>query len=266
MLTDAHCHPFDLARRFPGAEQERRELGVMAAASACDQEEFARNEKLALDSAAENAAPLKLCFAVHPQQPAAENVKMAAMEKLLETLDDLASNGRVAAVGECGFDLFNAAFRETEKIQEKIFESQMEIALRYNLPVVIHARRAAGKIFAYSARLAKSRAVVFHSWPGTYEESQALLRRGVNALFSFGNTVLNGHKHAIRCCSLLPAERLMTETDAPYQPVKTEDFSRYSNLPQIIETIAAWRAEAGKNISAEQLETQIEENFRGVFC
>jgi TatD DNase family protein len=271
VLTDAHCHPADLVRVFPQAEEERRRLGATAAASACDMEEFAYNEELARNAASDGASPLLLCFAIHPQLPAAkiENGKPFTEIELndtLVTLHDLASAGRIAAIGEFGFDLYNAAFRETEALQDKIFAAHLEAAIRYDLPAVLHVRRAMHKIFAAAKILTKCRAVVFHSWPGTFEEGQSLLRRGVNAYFSFGNTVALNHKQAQKSCALFPAERLLTETDAPFQPLRGKNFSQWADLPLVIENAAALRCEAGSAVTdAKELESQIETNFRAVF-
>jgi len=260
MLTDAHCHPFDLYSRFPQAE-ERESSGVIAAASAGGLDEFAYNEELAKKRSAGNLAPLLPCFAVHPQLPAVRNLNGAPLtndeiNNALETLYNLAAAGRLAAVGECGFDLFNASFRETEAVQDRIFSAHLETALRYDLPVVLHARRAMHKIFANARNLAKCRAVVFHSWPGTFDEGMSLLRRGVNAYFSFGNTIRNGHKQAMLCCAGFPAERLLTETDAPFQPPAGQNFSCWDDLPHIIEKAASLR-----NVPANELEARIEYNF-----
>jgi len=260
-LTDAHCHPFDLVRAFPQAEHARRQLNVLAAASACDMEEFTCNENLSLKAAAEKAAPLLPCFAIHPQQLSAwKTNQKQECEKLLAILDELAAAGRIAAVGECGFDLYNAEFRETEAWQEKVFASHLEIALRYDLPIVLHVRRALHKISLFIKELAKCKAVVFHSWPSPPEEGFSLLRRGVNAYFSFGNSILNGNKKAASSCALLPAERILTETDAPFQPVQGEGFSQWENLPRIIKATAALRSK-----DAGEIESQIEKNFREVF-
>jgi TatD DNase family protein len=264
MLTDAHCHPFDLYSCFPQAEEERKSLGVATAVSACDLNEFVYNEELAKKYAAENLEPLLPCFAVHPQLPAVkitngEPLTSDEINNYLETLYNLAKAGRLAAVGECGFDLFNAVLRETEVVQDMIFSAHLETSLRYDLPVVLHMRRAMHKIFANVKNLAKCRAVVFHSWPGTFDEGISLLRHKVNAYFSFGNTIRNGHKNAILCCAKFPVERLLTETDAPFQPLRGQNFSQYSDLPHIIEKAAALR-----NVAAKELETQIENNFGNV--
>jgi TatD DNase family protein len=271
VLTDAHCHPFDLSPLFPQMEQERRKLGVIAAASSYNTEEFAHNEKLAHNAAEENAALLLLCFGVHPQLPA---VKKKEGSPFTETdlndsvtlLRTLAEAGKIAAIGECGFDLYNTEFKETEKTQDALFTAHLEIAVKYGLPVVLHVRRAMHKIFAAEKELSKCKAVIFHSWSGTLEEARSLLRRGINAYFSFGNTIMLNHKQAIQCCSLLPAERLLTETDAPFQPRRDEKFSTWADLPLILKTAAELRSEGGGKIYVSELEKQIEDNFLNAFA
>ena len=285
MLTDAHCHPFDLPAFLPEFENERRQLGVITAASAHERREFAHNEVLSRNAALDNAPPLFACFGIHPQifkikkdqfaishehrtiniEQLTNNSEYFNFKNLLETLEMLASGNRIAALGECGFDLYNAAFRETETLQDRFFTAQLETALRYELPVVLHIRRAMHKVFAVSDVLSKCKAVIFHSWPGAFEEAEALLRRGVNAYFSFGNTITLNHKHAMRSCALLPAERLLTETDAPYQPRRGQTFSQWTDLPLILEAASSLRNEAGNKTNVYELENQIEKTFRNIF-
>jgi TatD DNase family protein len=264
MLSDAHCHPFDLKDHISLSDQQ---LNVLAAASSCDLEEFLYLEKLAKTSFTKRIQP---CFAIHPQMPAFYRNKekheadfnegTAKLQKKLELLEKLAEEKRIAAVGECGFDLFNADYKETETVQDGIFSAHLETALRYNLPVVLHVRRAMHKIFANIKKLCKCNTVVFHSWSGTYEEASSLLRRGINAYFSFGNAITLDHKKAIRSCALLPADRLLFETDAPFQPARGKTFSQWTDLIRIIETASSLRGENPK-----ELEKIIENNFRKIF-
>jgi TatD DNase family protein len=253
MLTDVHCHPFYLARVLPEAEEERRRLGVRCAASAADAEEFAYNSRLSEKVKAEGTAEILPCFAVHPQMPAARTVCEKEIEEGLAALHSFAAGGLLAAVGETGFDLYNAQFRETEAVQDRLFAAHIETALLHDLPVIIHARRAMHKIFAASKSLKKCRAVIFHSWSGTVGEGRSLLRRGINAFFSFGAIIVHNHREAIRCCSLFPADRLLTETDAPYQPA-SGNFSRHSDLPRIIDRMASIRASSESALNAKELE------------
>jgi len=269
MLSDAHCHPFDLPVFSPSFEAERRRLGVIAAASACGIDEFSHNEILSHNADKENAPPLYACFGIHPQIFKIRNEEadllLEGTGNLLETLEMLASQKRIAAVGECGFDLYNSAFKETEALQDSVFPLHLETALRYELPLVLHVRRAMHKIFSFSKNLAGLKAVIFHSWSGAYEEALALLRRGVNAYFSFGNTIMLNHKQAMKSCALLPEDRLLTETDSPYQPRRGETFSQWADLLLILNAMAALRNEAGNKTDKNNFENQIEINFRKIF-
>ncbi|MDR1420052.1 MAG: TatD family hydrolase [Treponema sp.] len=259
MLTDAHCHPFDLVKLHPSSEGERRGA-VLCAASSWNREQFEYHEKICRDF------PLVPCFAAHPQLPASEmpeEEKAALIKEDLELLERLALEKRLGAVGETGFDLYDAAMRETEKIQDGLFEEHLSAALRGDLPIVLHVRRAMHKVFAQAGRLKKCRAVIFHCWPGTLGEGEALLGRGINAYFSFGTAVMLNHKEAMRSCASFPAERLLVETDAPYQRLRGKSFSSWADLPGILAAVAALRARAGKKEAA--LEIITEENFRRAF-
>jgi TatD DNase family protein len=266
MLTDAHAHPRDLLERFSGAEEERRCLGIPCAASAWNLGEFEYHEELARKARAGGAAPLVLCFAVHPQLPASESPVLktgpgsGSVFHHLADLEKLAAEGRIVAVGETGFDLYNQAYRNTEAVQEELFRVHLEIAERYGLPVVLHIRRAMYKVFAYAGALKKLPAVVFHSYSGTFAEGESLLRRGVNAWFSFGAVILLNHKAAMDACARLPQDRLLLETDAPYQPLRGAPFSRWADLSVILRGAAALRGE-----DPGELEAAVEANWRGVF-
>jgi TatD DNase family protein len=273
MASDAHAHPFDLAARLPAAEEERRALNIAAAASAWNEEQFAYHEGLSREAARDGAALLVPCFAVHPQLPAASPEKAAGS---LELLEALAAEGRLGAIGETGFDLYHGGrgqdgacvpdYRPTEAIQGRLFAAHLDCALRYGLPLVLHVRRAMHKVFAHTRDLKKVPAVAFHSYMGTGCEAESLLRRGINAYFSFGAPLLLNHKEALRVFSSLPAERLLLETDAPYQPPRGRDFSSWSTLPLILKGAALLRRAAGAEGGDEaELEELTDRNFRKVF-
>jgi TatD DNase family protein len=264
MLTDAHCHPGDLLPLFPGAEEDRRRLGIAAAASSTNPEEFERHEKLARKAREEDAAPLLLCFAVHPQLPAANGQTGSALPAALETF---AAEGRLDGVGETGFDLYDDSFRDTEALQDELFRAHLETARRYDLPLVLHIRRAMHKVFLYTRELRKISGVILHSYSGTLGEGESLLKRGINAFFSFGTAILLNHKEARRCCAFLPPERLLLETDAPYQPPRGKGFSSWADLPAILQSAVELRRAAGNpGGDPAELERIVEENFFRVFA
>jgi TatD DNase family protein len=271
MLTDAHCHPFDLSTSLPDAEEVRRTCNAACAASSWNLEQFEFHESLAQKAKADNAPPLVLCHAVHPQLPASVLADAGGktplhLDAYYSILEELAAQGRLDAVGETGFDLFDKTFKATEKIQDEIFTLHLETAVKYHLPMVIHVRKAMHKIFPFTKELKKLPALIFHSWPGTLVEGESLVRKGVNVFFSFGAAIVNNHHEAQRSCALFPLDRLLVETDAPYLPLRGKDFSSWEDLPAIIQKAAELRKDAdspGK--TAEELEEIIEKNFWQAF-
>jgi TatD DNase family protein len=118
------------------------------------------------------------------------------------------------------------------------------------------------RVFFHARALKKLPSVVFHSYSGTLREGQSLLKRGIEAYFSFGAPIVLNHKTAMEACARLPPERLLLETDAPYQPLRGRVFSRWGDLPRILCGAAALRKEAGSPCDTPgELEAVTEENF-----
>jgi TatD DNase family protein len=284
MLTDAHCHPFDLLKYLSGAEEERMGMGVACAASSWNREQFEYHEGLVMGAASPQGGgtpeggsmpqgggtpPVIPCFGLHPQLPASL-VAAPGMVKILKEgealLEELAKEGRLGAVGESGFDLYDERYRRLEEVQDQIFRRHLEVALRYGLPLVFHVRRAMHKIFSCAGELKSLPSVIFHSWSGTLVEGEALLRRGVNAFFSFGTVILKNHREAMRCAARLTPERLLLETDAPYQPLRGKAFSSWADLSLIRDALAALRKEAGSPCaSPDEVEAVTAANFFRAF-
>jgi len=241
MASDAHAHPYDLMQLDSDAEKKRCALGIRCAASSWKREEFLFQEELS--EAAGMAVPMALCFGVHPQLLAGKGEKEA--RRSLETLDELAREGRLKAIGEAGFDLFDNSFRATEAQQEELFCAQIELARAYNLPLVLHLRRAMHKAFKYSKQLKRLSAVAFHSYSGTRREGEDFLKRGVNAYFSFGTTIALNHKTAQEAVAYCATDRLLFETDAPYQALRGKNHSTWSDIHTVLEEAVKLRKQEG---------------------
>ena len=164
-------------------------------------------------------------YGMHPQNAANENIKESA-----DFLESLLHQGALAFIGEAGFDYFTPEFREAANLQEEIWNIQLELALKYNIPLVVHCRKANHKLFEYSKQLRKLPEVLFHSFMGPPVEAESLLRHGINGYFSFGKQVLNGNKKVIACVRELPHERVLSETDAPFQTLKDEQYTKLSDI------------------------------------
>ena len=131
----------------------------------------------------------------------------------------------IQAIGECGFDLFNDEYKQLLPMQQKVWDMQLRWAHNFQLPVVIHCRKALPLIFDSVPRLKKLPAVIFHGWGGSPQEATAFLKKGVNAYFSLGKAVLRGQKSVCAMAASFDSTRLLTETDAPYMRLKAEPYS-----------------------------------------
>ena len=128
------------------------------------------------EKARQNPQRIVVSFGIHPQNPDV---------KLFPLLEKLAVERRIAAIGEVGFDLFTPDLAATWEKQEEVWQLQIDLAQKYELPLVIHCRKAMDKIFLYSKDLTKVPAVVFHAYPGSCQEAVNLMGRGINCFFSF---------------------------------------------------------------------------------
>ena len=198
-------------------------------------------------------------YGIHPQSPSIRDKSF--IEEELAFLENLLAAKKIIAIGECGFDFFTPEFKSTAAEQEIVFNEQLFLAQKYNLPLVLHLRKAIEKIFTYSRELKKLPAVIFHSFPGTLREAQSLTNHGINAFFSFGKPILNGKKSAIECIQNLPLENLLLETDAPYQTLKGEQETFPSDIKKVYQ-----KASELRGLSLQELSEAIYVNFQQVTC
>lgn len=171
-------------------------------------------------------------YGLHPQNAKNENVKVS-----VDFLEELVLKQKIYFIGEMGFDFFSDEYKMFSEKQEEIFNLQLDIALKYNMPIVIHCRKANHKLFEYADKLSALPEVLFHSFMGTSIEAKSLLNKKINGYFSFGKQIFNGNKKVIDCVKNLPANRVFAETDAPYQFLKGEKYTKPSEITKIFNEI-----------------------------
>ena len=155
-------------------------------------------------------------FGIQPQNPVTDEAEF--LYRLLETR-------QIQAIGECGFDLFNDEYKQLLPMQQTVWDMQLRWAQEFQLPVVIHCRKALPLIFDSVPRLKKLPAIIFHGWGGSPQEATSFLKKGVNAYFSLGKAVLRGQKSVCAMAASFDSTRLLTETDAPYMRLRAEPYS-----------------------------------------
>lgn len=200
-------------------------------------------------------------FGVHPQNPDKNilydletvlkydnkyDIKNIKYDTLIE---NMTKYDKIFAIGECGFDLFTDDYKSAFTEQKEIWNTQLELAIKYNKPIIVHCRKGMSYIFKSIEKLKKIRAVIFHSFSGSVTEASSLRKKGVNAFFSFGKPILNGNKNAIQCVKSLPINWLLLETDSPYQTLKGETFTSPTDILKVYSQFVKLRKDENEIIS-----------------
>jgi len=132
----------------------------------------------------------------------------------LVQLRDWIERERPVAVGECGLDYYVEGLDRAA--QADVFEAQLRLARDFDLPVVVHARRAVDAVISMLRRVGGLRGVV-HSFSGSEEQAAQLFKLGF--LLGIGGPVTYERaKRLRRVVATMPIEHLLLETDAPDQP------------------------------------------------
>jgi len=134
-------------------------------------------------------------------------------DDVLSRLAELAQHGEVVAIGEIGLDYYRDL--SPRDVQRRIFEEQLDLARRLDLPVCIHNRESTDDLVAILRTAGPTHRGVIHSFlgdadlAGTFLDLDFHLAIGGPVTFP-KNSVL---REAIR---RVPLERLLVETDCPY--------------------------------------------------
>ena len=196
-------------------------------------------------------------FGIHPQLCVEHG---ASIESYAAFMEQALASGKSDAIGEAGFDFFTEAYRSQKQWQEEAWRVQCELAVRYQVPLIVHNRKALDNMFRDASVLSKMKAVVFHSFAFGPREALSLLEHHIPAFFSFGKQLMNGNKKSISCVAALPQEVLLLETDAPYQTLKGETETKPEEIVNVYHAASKIR-----NCEEEKLSTLIEKNFSAVF-
>ncbi len=244
LYTDSHIHITQIPNWKPVIEE-----GKTSPVCACSHSPEEWQELLNFSK--EIRENVILSFGIHPQNPDIS---------FINELEKMARNKACDCIGEAGFDLFNDEYKQNMASQTEVWNAQLEFSTTYNLPLIVHCRHALDKIFADSKKLSKIPSVIFHSFPGSPLEAQSLLKRNINAFFSFGKPILNGNKRAIKCATELPTECLLAETDAPFQTLKGEITTPATDIIKVHKKIAELRS-----LSTSEVCIFLEKNFYKAF-
>jgi TatD DNase family protein len=183
----------------------------------------------------------------------------------LEKLNELALNPHVKAIGECGLD-FNRNFSEPRQ-QQKVFSEQVRLAVAVQKPLFLHQRDAFEPWLAtLSPYIDKVPAMVSHCFTGN--KDQLLQCLAANMYIGITGWLCDERRgQALQdIIKLIPLDRLLIETDAPYltprtiRPKPKSSRNEPSYLPYIIREIARITG-----LDQEQIAWQTNYNSKQVF-
>lgn len=135
-----------------------------------------------------------------------------APKNYLEQLKQWAKLDKVVAIGEIGLDYHYDGFDRAKQI--KLFDEQLALAKRLDMPVIIHSRDATADTIEIIKKYAPLKGVM-HCFSGSAETAKQVLLYGLHISFT-GVLTFKSARKAAEALSVIPMERLLLETDCPY--------------------------------------------------
>lgn len=188
------------------------------------------------------------------------SVKKDNLEKEISHVEQMLSQNKFIAVGEIGLDLYWD--KSTLDLQKIAFESQIEIAKKYQLPIVIHVRDSFDEAIEIVERLNDyNLSGVFHCFTGNLEEAQRIINLnnfylGIGGVVTFKNGGIN------KIINQVSLDRIILETDSPY--LSPTPFRGTRNESKYLLNIAHKMAEL-YNIDIEDIAKKTTKNAIDLF-
>ena len=250
MFIDSHCH-LDAAE-FTGQQnnivREAQAAGVHTLViPAIERGNFETVRTLCKDYS--DCVP---AYGIHPLYTA------RATPDDLDRLRDYLSQADAVAAGEIGLDFFVENY--DQKVQEFYFCEQLKLAREFDLPVLLHSRRAVDEILKYLRQI-KVRGGIAHAFNGSTQQATEFIKLGFK--LGFGGAMTYSRATRLReLATTLPLDSLVLETDAPDIPPSFLENglpNKPEYLPRIAQTLADLRG-----ITLEEIARVTSSNTRSV--
>ena len=160
-------------------------------------------------------------------------------KEVLDKMHQEIPNGNYIAIGEVGLDYYWS--REFEKEQLDAFEQQVQWSIETKLPLMIHCRKAQNEMVKIIRRYEKDLpGGVFHCFTGNQHEAEELLQFDKFVLGIGGVSTFKKSHLAEDLAAVVPMDRIVLETDAPYMAPAPHRGERNESsfIPFIIEKLA----------------------------
>ena len=184
---------------------------------------------------------------IHPQQTDPNNTD--SLEKQIKKLSKLAKKQEVIAIGECGLDYTPPPPNQKNRSQKEqllLFKSQIKLAQRLNLPLIIHCRKSFPDVLSTLVQFQNLKGV-FHCYSagkkGIAKINQLNFFFGVDGNLTYDKGLQN-------VFTQIPLNKILLETDAPF--LTPEPLRHQRNEPKNVKIIAKSLAEL-KNVSFKKI-------------
>lgn len=245
-LFDSHCH-LDDSRSYGkdlAAVLERADAADVKKAMVVGVTLESSERAVAL---ADSHEMLYASVGIHPHDA------KDCSEAVIERLAALAESPKVKAWGESGLD-FNRMFSPREE-QEKWLLRQMEAADSLGLPMIFHERDSEGRFAELlSTHPGKGRRGVVHCFSGNLSEMTRYLDMGYHIGITGILTIKQRGEALRKLAPLIPKERLLIETDAPYLTPAPEKNRVRRNEPAFVRSTLLKLAEVRREDPEELAE------------
>lgn len=233
MMIDTHCHLSNDDYENLDATIEKMGSNIMICSGA---------------DMASNISTLKLIdrypniygtIGFHPDE--IDNVG----ETELQFLEQSLSNPKIVGIGEIGLDYYHSDEKEKQK---NLFVKQLELARKYNMPVVIHSRDAALDTYEILKEYTDLK-MVMHCYSYSLDMAKKFISLGCKLGVGGVLTFKNGKK-LVDVVQNISLDNILLETDSPY--LAPEPYRGSKNQPYNI-TIVASKISEIKNIELEEV-------------
>lgn len=180
----------------------------------------------------------------------------------VHTIEESINLPNVVAVGETGLDYFKQYGDKRSQIE--LFIAQLELAQKYNKPVIIHNRDAGKDIFDILQDRIPDKGAIFHCYSEDAEYARKCLDAGLNVYFSFaGNLTYRNAKNLHETVLNIPLDRMLIETESPFM-IPAEFREKKRTMPEMLPSTARFLAEM-LDMDIESLAAQLWTNSCKIF-
>jgi len=177
----------------------------------------------------------------------------------LQTIENSLQLPRVIAIGEIGLDYYRKFGNKNSQIE--LFITQLDLAAKYNMPVIIHNRDAGHDVLDILKDRLPSKGGILHCYSEDAEYAQKALN--LNLYFSFaGNLTYRNARNLHETLEILPLDRILIESESPF--MVPADYRGKRNMPKYLPITARFMAEM-LDMDLDELADQLWDNSNRFF-